>query len=662
MIGEVLGARYELLEAVGEGGMAIVYKARDRKLNRYVAVKVLKKEFADNLEIAQKFKSEATAIANLSHGNIVNVLDVGHEEDKNTEYFVMEYVSGKTLKELINYNGKLSYQTALTIAMQIAKALEVAHNGNIIHRDVKPQNILVTEAGEVKVTDFGIAKSSTASTITNTTTIMGSAHYLSPEQAKGTFVDIRTDIYSLGIVMYEMVTGRLPFDGDSPVTIALKHIQQEVVSPKKINASIPESVNSLILKAVSKNPVERYQNCKELIIDIQKIKDNPDVVLSYVDNNDDGKTIIMSSVKTNINKVSNNEQSTREKYIKDMYNSGDEDEDGYKKNYKPLIITLIAISILIGAFFIGLKLFEDKPKEVKIPNVINMSFKEAEIQFDELGLILTVGSEVESEKPAGTILEIQPSVDEIVLEGSEVVVKISKEVEKVEVPDLRDYDINYIKELLEQRGLKYEIEEVFHENIEKGILVKQSPEKETKVEKGAIIKLTISKGPEIKLVEIPNLKGYTLEEATAELEKLKLVIDAREQETDRSSEDGIIIDQPSMGNQVEEGTSIVVFYGKYKQPTVDITKYLTVDMLLSDAINTLKFMDIKYKVQGGMPQEDMLDKYKLVSFTEEINEGDTVTLSIEKIPDEPTTGEPSVDGNPSEGGNSGENVTTGAEE
>ncbi|MEG0134306.1 MAG: protein kinase, partial [Clostridium sp.] len=240
MKGIVLGSRYELLEKIGEGGMAEVYKARCNKLNRFVAVKILRKQFANNEEISQKFKKEATAIANLSDTNIVNILDVGTQDD--IDYIVMELVNGKTLKEFINFNGSLGYITAIKIALQIAKALDCAHKNNIIHRDIKPQNILITESGDVKVTDFGIAKSTDSSTITNTTSIIGSAHYLSPEQAKGTYVDCRADIYSFGIVLYEMVTGRLPFDGDSPVTVALKHLQENPVAPKEINSSIPDSL------------------------------------------------------------------------------------------------------------------------------------------------------------------------------------------------------------------------------------------------------------------------------------------------------------------------------------------------------------------------------------------------------------------------------------
>ena len=241
MIGKILGGRYEILEQIGEGGMSIVYKAMDKKLNRNVAAKVLKSEFSDNADVVKKFKIEATAIATLSDNNIVNILDVGSQED--TNYIIMEYVDGSTLKELIKFKGQVHYEDALTLAIQIARALDCAHKNGIIHRDVKPQNMLITKDGLLKVTDFGIAKSSTSATLTSTTTIMGSAHYFSPEQATGSKVDVRTDLYSLGVVLYEMVTGKVPFDADSPVTIALKHIQEEPVPPKKLNTKIPESVN-----------------------------------------------------------------------------------------------------------------------------------------------------------------------------------------------------------------------------------------------------------------------------------------------------------------------------------------------------------------------------------------------------------------------------------
>ena len=320
MIGEVLGNRYEIEEKIGEGGMSIVYKARCNKLNRYVAVKVLKKEMSDNEDIVNKFKREATAIAALSDNNIVNILDVGSQDDVN--YIVMEYVKGKTLKELIKQFGKLNYETAITIAIQIAKALECAHKNNIIHRDVKPQNILVTEEGLIKVTDFGIAKSTSSATLTNTTTIMGSAHYFSPEQAKGTLVDNRTDLYSLGVVLYEMVTGKVPFEADSPVTIALKHIQEEVVPPKQINSKIPESLNKLIIKAMEKDPGMRYQNARDIINDLQKIKEDPNAVINnVVENEENEHTIIMGSVNAPDNTKAVN------KALEDEYYEDDEDDE-----------------------------------------------------------------------------------------------------------------------------------------------------------------------------------------------------------------------------------------------------------------------------------------------------------------------------------------------
>lgn len=252
MNGIVLGNRYELLEKIGEGGMSEVFKARCNKLNRFVAVKILKKEFCNNPDIVEKFKGEATAIATLSDNNIVNILDVGTQDDIN--YIVMEYVKGKTLKDVIKQVGKMNYETGISVAIQIARALDCAHRNKIIHRDVKPQNILVTEDGVMKVTDFGIAKSSTSSTITNTSTIMGSAHYLSPEQAKGSFIDCRTDLYSLGVVLYEMVTGIVPFQADSAVTIALKHIQEEVVFPKSETKRGKGGSNAFIFPFSSKEP------------------------------------------------------------------------------------------------------------------------------------------------------------------------------------------------------------------------------------------------------------------------------------------------------------------------------------------------------------------------------------------------------------------------
>lgn len=664
MIGEVLGNRYELIEKIGEGGMAIVYKARDNKLSRLVAVKILKVEFANNKDISDKFKKEATAVANFSDANIVNVLDVGHEEEGNIDYFVMEYVDGKTLKDLIVENGKLNYTVAISIAIQIAKALECAHRNNIIHRDVKPQNILVTENGLVKVTDFGIAKSSTSATITNTTTIMGSAHYLSPEQAKGTFIDLRSDIYSLGIVLYEMVTGILPFDGESPVTIALKHIQSEPIEPKKHNAPIPDSLNNLIMKAISKESINRYQNCRELINDLQKIKEDPNTTIGARVNYDDGRTIVMEPIRTEniVNKdasVTPNKNLYSKSDFENDYEEDDEDEDDddffeaknkskkSKGNNKTMIIlgVIVMIIALLSGIAFGSGLLSGggtTSNKVTVPDIVGMTLDNAKKELEKLGLNIKVAETVESDKEENTILEMDPTGNTEAKKGDTIEVKVSSGVAKIKVPDLRDYEINYIKDLLTQKGLEWNITEQYSENIKSGYLIKQYPERDTEVTKGTIIELTISKGPEVKLVSVSNYLGQNVDSAKSDLEFLGLVVILQEQATDNESENGVVLKQSiKSGTKISEGAEITLTYGKYTE--IDVNKYLSVGMSLVDAINSLNTAGISYSISGGTPPESDMSLYTVKGFTNKIKQGETVKIQVEKTqitePTDPNEGE-----------------------
>lgn len=362
MIGKMLGNRYELLEKIGEGGMAEVYKAKCHSLNRFVAVKILKAEYSSDKDFVEKFKREATAAASLSDNNIVTIYDVGTEDGIN--YIVMEYVKGKTLKDIIREKRRLSNEETVEVAIQIAKALSCAHKNNIIHRDIKPHNIMVTEDGMVKVTDFGIAKASNSVTITNTSKVLGSAHYFSPEQAKGSYVDFRTDIYSLGIVIYEMITGRVPFNADSPVSVALKHIQETPVPPKDINSSIPNSLNNLILKAIEKEPIKRYQSIKEMLSDLEKIKNdwNYNIPITTFDNDE---TRVMDPVN-----------------IEDEYEEDDEDKikkpmDKKKKRILILSISVVLVFVLgILAAYFAFKGTGSKG-DVAIPNIVGLKSDEA---------------------------------------------------------------------------------------------------------------------------------------------------------------------------------------------------------------------------------------------------------------------------------------------
>lgn len=633
MNGIILGGRYELLEKVGEGGMSEVYKAKCNKLNRFVAVKILKKQFADNKEISQKFKREATAIANLSDTNIVNVLDVGTQDD--IDYIVMEYISGKTLKELINYSGKLSYNTAIKIALQIAKALDCAHKNNIIHRDIKPQNILVTESGEVKVTDFGIAKSTDSQTITNTTSIIGSAHYLSPEQAKGTYIDFRSDIYSFGIVLYEMVTGRLPFEGDSPVTVALKHLQEEPIPPKNINSAIPDSLNKLILKAIEKEPIKRYQNAKEIIQDLQKIQENPDVVIGsqVIDNSD--HTIIMSPINnqsqktTHISKLEDDYYDDEDEEYDEEYDEDDKEVVKKKKKNKngarkALIIVGAIIGVLIlgsiGYFLAG----GNSNKEVEVPNIVGKTVDEVKSEIETLGLQIKVKSTEKSDKPENTILQTDPKSGTKVKKDSIINVVVSAGEEQVDMPDFRDYEKTNIEKTLQTQGFtNYTIKEENNDKVENGYLIKQSPSAGTKISKKTAIEIIVSKGPEVKLINVPSVVGEKEAKGKETLEKLKLVVTINYEVTNDKSQDGIILKQSDSDSQRTEGTPITLTVGKFEEKVIDIAGLgLEAGMKVDDAIKILLRNNISYKIIGS---GDIVE-----SFTKEIKEGQTVEIKAKK--------------------------------
>lgn len=568
MIGTLLGNRYELLEKIGEGGMAEVYKAKCHLLNRYVAVKVLKEEFTRDSQFVEKFKREATAAASLSDNNIVNIYDVGSQDEIN--YIVMEYVKGKTLKEVIRSKNRLEVEESVDIAMQIAKALQCAHRNNIIHRDIKPHNILVTEEGRVKVTDFGIAKAANSVTITNTDKVIGSAHYFSPEQAKGSFVDCRTDIYSLGIVMYEMVTGRVPYDADSPVSVALKHIQEPVVPPIQLNLSLPSNFNSVILKCIEKEPIRRYQDIKSLLEDLDKVKNNEEVDVK-VPNYYDDRTQIMDAVKV---KPKNNE----EQYIDEDDFEEEEFEKGPIDNKKKKMITIAtSIILLIVVGFASGYIWYNKvlspngkvsAQTVTVPEIVGKTKDEAKKLVEDKNLKFVVGSTEKSDRPEGTIISCFPNSGTQVKADSDVRVIVSSGLEKLTVPDLKTIDLETAKDILKRYNLKLgNVTEAYDDNIAKNCVISQSPDKDSKVEANSSVDVVISKGPEIKYSTVPSLNGKTIEEARTLLANSNLKLGtSKTVETSDKSLDGKIFEQNIEANtQVKEGTSVNVTYYVYKE-------------------------------------------------------------------------------------------------
>ncbi|GFR35067.1 Stk1 family PASTA domain-containing Ser/Thr kinase [Thermobrachium celere] len=397
IIGTTLGGRYLVIEQIGEGGMATVYKAKDQLLNRYVAVKILKHEFTQDDEFIKKFKRESIAAASLTHPNIVSIFDVGEQD--NIYYIVMEYIHGQTLKDFIKKNGKLGYKRVLDITLQIAMALEHAHKNGVVHRDIKPHNIVITEEGTIKVTDFGIARASTVSTVTNTNKVLGSVHYLSPEQAKGGFSDHRTDIYSLGVVMYEMLTGKLPFDAESPISVAIKHIQDDFVEPIQIDSSIPKSVNDIVKKALEKDMFKRYQSAKQLIDDLNKVKENPDTLIDNFDETQSTRIIDVKDVDKALKKKSK------------------------RRFVKPIFITLSLFVLAFLIYYLYNNYFT--VKDVEVPNLIGLTETEARAKLEPLKLKLEVEGKEYSDKPEGSIVKMYPEDGIKVKEGSTIRVKLS---------------------------------------------------------------------------------------------------------------------------------------------------------------------------------------------------------------------------------------------
>ena len=516
----VLGNRYEILRKIGDGGMAFVYQARDKLLNRIVAVKVLRPEFVDDQEFLVKFKREAEAVASLSHPNIVNVYDVG--EDGKVHYIVMEYVDGQNLKEIIQEEGRLEEYTALDIAKQIARALSAAHRNGIIHRDIKPHNILISKDGrQVKVADFGIAKAVSSSTMTNMGSVIGSVHYISPEQAKGKHLTSNADLYSLGIVLYEMIIGRVPFSGDSPISIALKHINEDIAFTEEDKINIPNSVRTIISKMTQKEPANRYQTAEELIEDIEFVERNID--LPYIK---DYNNFATTDVDRRDPEIFNGRKPVQyddyedddyydedgDDYYEDddyYYEDEDIDDDYYeekpksrkekkrekkqekknkaKKKETPRarrrlkILAVILIMILIGyaAFFMkyfGLGLFsKDNSENVTVPSVVNITVEEVQKSLEGTGLRLVVKSEEYSNGVSkDRIITQTPSENTTLKKGDSVSVIVSKGNSKVPVPNVVGLKLSQAEKLLNDNKLilgnvKYE-----YNDAEEGTVLSQS--------------------------------------------------------------------------------------------------------------------------------------------------------------------------------------------
>lgn len=602
MSSRVLAERYELLEQIGEGGMAVVYKARDKVLNRYVAIKILKPEFTKDLKLIENFRKESQAAASLVHPNIVGVYDVGREG--NIHYIVMELVEGNILSDIIKEEGPLDYKKAIDIGQQIAAGLSCAHKNHIIHKDVKPHNILVTNDGVAKITDFGIAKFVDNATIVgNTETVMGSVHYFSPEQARGGYVDEKSDIYSLGIVMYEMITGKVPFDGENPVSVALMHMNNEIVPPSKIVSGVPPVLEQIIMKATNKIQINRFKSAGEMMDALK----NVDLISSIVGDAVYLHAGSMEDGNFEIASAPNEEQEIIEakgEVINMGKNQLEKEKKGKKKiKFNKIKVMAVVIALICAVPVSGLIYHlvsgMGDGGEIIVPNLAGFTADEAEEKLEELGLVLERGDEVfDSEYEEGQIVSQTPKAEAKVKKGKIVNVSISKGTKTGTVPNLIGKSYADAVFLIEKYGYKVGDVTIGESEMPKDTVIQQTPDEGEEAEPGTTIRFVVSKGVEEGKVKVPKLIGMTLEEGKAELESAGLSMGTIVEEMSDAYEKGQIMwQQVGADESVDEGTTINVKISTGSEPAGPKSVILEVDF--TEAKNLVFFLTVTVSDESG---------------------------------------------------------------
>lgn len=621
LIGINLGNRYEIIEVLGTGGMAVVYKGKDIVLNRTVAVKVLKPEFNSDEEFVKKFQKESQAAASLSHPNIVNVFDVGFSHD--VHYIVMEIVNGNTLRDFLNnMQGFMKEDAVINIGLQIASALSQAHQNDIVHRDIKSQNILINEHGSVKVADFGIARAATSATIVNTKEVIGSVHYSSPEQARGGFVDARSDIYSLGILMYELVTKTLPFEGDSPVTIALKQIKDDMPNPQLLNAEISDGLASIIHKCTEKIPNERYQAVTELIDDLKTLRFNKSFVV-------EDQTYDMHSTRI-IPKLTDEEimahETKRSPNRKNEINNIEEVDTVMKPPYKnKLNMTLVILGALVLAMliFIGIAVnkFQDifNVETVMVPSVEGLLSEDAVRKLTDLGLKADITEQrVHNEIEEGYIISQSMEEGSKVKAGYTIKLVVSSGGIQSIIPNVEQQTLTEAQVMIRNDG--FEVGEITYEfnDLPADMVISQTPKSGIKMPQGTVVDIVVSQGLENENLIVPSLETKTIREAEATLNYIKLKLGDITYEVSETIPKGQVISNSKLGEEVEPGTfiNIVVSSGTTEETTEPATEETT------EVVSSQLKMTITLKTELFTAESEVI---KVVMI-----QGDTQTIVYEK--------------------------------
>lgn len=680
--GTILNDRYEILSKVGSGGMSDVYKAKCHKLNRYVAIKVLKSEFSEDRNFVSKFRAEAQAAAALSHPNIVNIYDVG--EENGLYYIVMELVEGITLKKYIDKKGRIDVKEAVSIAIQVAQGIQTAHSHHIIHRDIKPQNIIISREGKVKVTDFGIARASSSQTISSNA--VGSVYYISPEQARGSYSDERSDIYSLGITLYEMVTGMLPFEGDNTVAVALQHIQNELPSPRDYAPDLPISVEKIIYKCTQKKPERRYAKASDVIADLKKSLITPDEdFVQLIPVNPQAPTISLTEEEVTVLKKNSNREEENERPVlpksKANPNSNfykEEVEEGDRVNPKvekmmTILSVVAAVLIVCLLIFIIMKMMpkgnnNENPTSgqttstldtstvptsstvpaqtetttngvnmVTVPPVVGLSEADALISLNQMNLGITVtGRESSDTIEAGKIIRQEVEAGTSIARNSTIGVVVSTGPEKFSMLDVSGKTEQSAIAALKDKDLEVTSEYIYSDEIEKGIVISSNPTPNTMIMKKDKVTITVSMGPEFKEVPVPDVKGMTLEEAKLALEKEGFILGKTEEAESTEVAAGKIISQNlEAGKIAKQGTSVnlvvskgkVTFKGSLTINLSQVSQYITDDgnnfaePISPGVINPPRYGDATLRLELSQTTED----------------GKTILRDIEKVTVNPSS-------------------------
>lgn len=609
--GKTLNGRYKIQTLIGTGGMAAVYLAKDLILDRLVAIKVLRLDFRQNNDAMRRFRREALSATQLTHPNIVGVYDVGQSQEMN--YIVMEYVEGTDLKDYIRQRGALHPIEAVRIMMQIVSAIAAAHQNRIIHRDIKPQNILIDREGNVKITDFGIAVALSDTSLTQTNTLLGSVHYLSPEQARGGMATIQTDIYALGIVLYELLTGRVPFDGESAVSIALKHFQEPLPPVVNPTAMVPQSLENIVLKATAKDPMNRYRSCYEMFQDLKTCLDSTRLYeKKFVPTSFSGETKVLTPINTQKVKPI---QTSREIPIVEM----DEEKPVKKKRKWPWVLLLMISVIGIMAF----AFFHSSPKEVQVPDVTNLTEAAAKIKLADAKLSVTDVIPVQSDEvESGKVIETNPKAGSTVKEKSKVTIKVSSGKEAVTMKDYRNKTYETARDELKKLGFTVEKKEENSDSVEAGKVISQSIAPNQKVEgKDTVITLVVSKGE--TSIKMANLKGYTREGAIEYASTNNLNLTITEEEND-ATVDTVISQSIREGSDIKKGTPLTIVLSKGKKAHT-VTKQIMIPYQKSANNSKRKVNKISIYVEDSVNQ--LQNVYKTLEISEDTSVNVTFNLS-----------------------------------